>query len=34
VAFMKSLNGTLPQTNAPAMYPEADLDAKGELGRR
>ncbi|HEV7550724.1 MAG TPA: cytochrome c peroxidase [Candidatus Angelobacter sp.] len=34
VAFMKSLNGTLPQTKAPAMYPEADLHPKGELGPR
>jgi cytochrome c peroxidase len=34
VAFMKSLNGTLPQMKPPAMYPEADPQSKGELGRQ
>jgi cytochrome c peroxidase len=34
VAFMKSLNGTMPQMKAPAMYPEADVHSKGELGRQ
>lgn len=34
VAFMKSLNGTLPQMKAPAMYPEADVHSKGEPGRQ
>jgi cytochrome c peroxidase len=33
VAFMKSLNGTMPEMKAPAMYPEADAHSKGELGR-
>ncbi len=34
VAFMKSLNGTLPQMKVPAMYPEADVQSKGEPGRQ
>jgi cytochrome c peroxidase len=34
VAFMKSLNGTLPQIKAPAMYPEADAHSKGEPARQ
>jgi cytochrome c peroxidase len=34
VVFMKSLNGTLPQMKAPAMYPEADAHSKGEPGRQ
>jgi cytochrome c peroxidase len=34
VAFMKSLNGTLPQMKAPAMYPESGPQPKGDLGRQ
>jgi len=34
VAFMKSLNGTLPQMKAPAMYPESGPQSKGDLGRQ
>ena len=33
VAFMKSLNGTMPQMKAPAMYTEAGAHSKGEPGR-
>ena len=34
VAFMKSLSGTMPKMQAPAMYPEADVQSKGEPGRQ
>jgi cytochrome c peroxidase len=33
VAFLKALTGTLPEVKVPAMYPESDLQSRGEPGR-